>query len=189
MFGRKLESLGFGPRAPMRALGVALACGLVSACGSFTKTDEMVSTDPPNVIYNRAETLLDKHKYGDAAKEYEKVDVNHPYSQEARRAIVLAAYAHYQQGKYIEAISAADRFHIGSEQTMLSIPVSSSRLRKVTPPAVPGRCRWVTSPATRTRRLSSPSPSDPTGRMPCSSSWRCRCRSCCTPPGSHARRA
>ena len=123
MFGRKLESLGFGPRAPMRALGVALACGLVSACGSFTKTDEMVSTDPPNVIYNRAETLLDKHKYGDAAKEYEKVDVNHPYSQEARRAIVLAAYAYYQQGKYIEAISAADRYltlHPGTKESDLA---------------------------------------------------------------------
>ena len=34
----------------------------------------------------------------------------------------------------------------------LSMPVSSSRLRKVTPPAVAGRCRWVTIPPTRTRR-------------------------------------
>ena len=81
MLGRNVISLGFG--SGVRALCLGLACGLLSACGSFTKTDEMISTDPPNVIYNRAETLLDKHKYGDAAKEYEKVDVNHPYSQEA----------------------------------------------------------------------------------------------------------
>ena len=38
-------------------------------------------------------------------------------------------------------------------------PVSSSRLRKVTPIAVPGRCRVMTAPATRTRR-----PCRPPGR-------------------------
>jgi outer membrane protein assembly factor BamD len=118
MFGRNLFNLGFGLGA--RALCLTLVCGLVTACGSFTKTDDMVSSDPPNVIYGRAEALLDKQKYGAAAKEYEKVDVNHPYSQEARRAIVLAAYAHYQEGKYDEAISAADRYltlHPGTKES------------------------------------------------------------------------
>ncbi|HEY8277735.1 MAG TPA: outer membrane protein assembly factor BamD [Methyloceanibacter sp.] len=121
MFGRNQFSLGFGLGA--RSLCLALVCGVVSACGSFTKTDDMVSSDPPNVIYGRAEALLDKQKYGDAAKEYEKVDVNHPYSQEARRAIVLAAYAYYQQGKYDEAISAADRYltlHPGTKESDLA---------------------------------------------------------------------
>jgi outer membrane protein assembly factor BamD len=119
MLGRKIISLGFGARV----LCLALVCGLVSACGSITKTDDMVSSDPPNVIYGRAESLLDKQKYGAAAKEYEKVDVNHPYSQEARRAIVLAAYAHYQEGKYDEAISAADRYltlHPGTKESDLA---------------------------------------------------------------------
>lgn len=118
MLGRNIISLGSGLVARVLCLG--LACGLLSACGSMTKTDEMISTDPPDVIYNRAETLLDKHKYGDAAKEYEKVDVNHPYSQEARRAIVLAAYAHYQEGKYDDAISGADRYltlHPGTKES------------------------------------------------------------------------
>ena len=121
MFGRNQFSLGFGLGA--RLLCLALVCGLHSACGSITKTDDMVSSDPPNVIYGRAESLLDKQKYGAAAKEYEKVDVNHPYSQEARRAIVLAAYAHYQEGKYDEAISAADRYltlHPGTKESDLA---------------------------------------------------------------------
>ena len=34
------------------------------------------------------------------------------------------------------------RSHVAMEQTMFSMPVSSSRLRNVNPPAVPGRCRW-----------------------------------------------
>ena len=51
------------------------------------------------------------------------------------------------------------RFHSPTEQITLSMPVSSSRLRKMTPDAVAGRCRWVTIPATSTR-------------VPCSTSSR-----------------
>jgi outer membrane protein assembly factor BamD len=127
MFGRLSLDLGlpnFGlARLPVGLIGVVLAGGLLSACGSFTKTDEMVSSDPPDVIYGRADKLLDKHSYGDAAKEYEKVDINHPYSQEARRAIVMAAFAHYQEGKYDDAISAADRYltlHPGTKESDLA---------------------------------------------------------------------
>ena len=129
MFGRVTLSLDLGlpnfglARLPVGLIGVVLAGGLLSACGSFTKTDEMVSSDPPDVIYGRADKLLDKHSYGDAAKEYEKVDINHPYSQEARRAIVMAAFAHYQEGKYDDAISAADRYltlHPGTKESDLA---------------------------------------------------------------------
>ena len=47
-------------------------------------------------------------------------------------------------------------------------PVSSSRLMKVVPPAVAGRCRWVTTPATSTlvpaRRRADPTRSPRPGR-------------------------
>ena len=58
-----------------------------------------------------------------AAREYEQVDINHPYSQEARRAIVMAAYAYYRSGKYDEAISAAQRYltlHPGTQESDLA---------------------------------------------------------------------
>ncbi len=48
-----------------------------------------------------------------------------------------------------------NRRHSPAVHTTLSSPVSSSTDRKVTPPAVPGRCRWVTTPATATRRPAS----------------------------------
>ena len=45
------------------------------------------------------------------------------------------------------------------------MPVSSSRLRNVTPPAVAGRCRWVTAPPTSTRvPCLDPSPARPPDR-------------------------
>ena len=50
------------------------------------------------------------------------------------------------------------------------MPVSSSRLMNVIPPAVAGRCRWVTMPPTRTRRPCS------TSRQPRRSAPRRPCR-------------
>jgi hypothetical protein len=56
-------------------------------------------------------------------------------------------------------------------QTMLSMPVSSSRLRKVMPPAVAGRCRWVTAPPTRIRVPSGTLVIAAVGRAPRWSRW------------------
>jgi outer membrane protein assembly factor BamD len=75
------------------------------------------------VIYGKADTLLDKQSYDEAAKAYEDVDINHPYSQEARKAIVMAAYAYYKGGKYNEAVNAADRYltlHPGTPESDLA---------------------------------------------------------------------
>jgi len=107
------------------ALGVLLlAASLISGCGSlFGKKKEVEDAGPPDVIYGKADTLLDRQSYEDAAKKYEDVDVNHPYSQEARRAIVMAAYAYYKAGKYDDAVSAADRYltlHPGTPESDLA---------------------------------------------------------------------
>jgi outer membrane protein assembly factor BamD len=113
-----------GKMLPLVAL--ALSASLLGGCGSsfFSKpADPEVSNDPPDVIYGRAEQLLDKGKYEDAAKEYEKVDINQPYSQEARRAIVMAAYAYYKKGDYDNAVSSAGRYltlHPGTKESDLA---------------------------------------------------------------------
>src|SRR5262245_36862960 len=84
---------------PARPACVLIAANLVSGCGSFgslggfNKKDdtEDVSNDPPNVIYGKAEALVNKGKYKDAARVYEEVDINHPYSPEPRRPILMAS--------------------------------------------------------------------------------------------------
>jgi outer membrane protein assembly factor BamD len=124
-------------REPARvALALRLACVLVtasllSACGSFgsvgwfgkSESTETVSNDPPDVIYGKAEALVSKGKFNDAARIYEEVDINYPYSPEARRAILMAAYAYYKGGKYDDAIGAADRYltlHPGTQESDLA---------------------------------------------------------------------
>jgi outer membrane protein assembly factor BamD len=117
------------PAMPARIACLVLLASLLAGCGSFAwfggkKTEALVeNNDPPNVIYGNAEQLVDKGKYADAARKYEEVDINHPYSQEARRAILMASYAYYKAGKYDEAISSADRYltlHPGTKESDLA---------------------------------------------------------------------
>ncbi len=114
--------------APARVACVVVMAGLLAGCSSFgwlggNKAEVPENNDPPDVIYKKAEVLVDTGKYGDAARAYEQVDINHPYSQEARRAILMAAYAYYKAAKYDEAIGAADRYltlHPGTQESDLA---------------------------------------------------------------------
>ncbi len=113
-------------RCRMAALaGCLMAASLLAGCGSFfgSKAEPPDDNDPPNVLYGKAEGLADKGKFNDAARAYEQVDINHPYSQEARRAILMAAYSYYKGGKYDDAISSADRYltlHPGTQEADLA---------------------------------------------------------------------
>jgi outer membrane protein assembly factor BamD len=112
-------------RLPFTCGVLILAATLVSGCGSWfgKKKDADGDIAAPDVIYGRADTLLDKQSYEEAAKQYEEVDVNHPYSQEARRAIVMAAYSYYKAGKFDDAVNAADRYltlHPGTPESDLA---------------------------------------------------------------------
>src|SRR5215470_3899093 len=106
-------------------LGLALSASLLAGCGSWWggKKEIVENNDPPDVIYGKAETMINKGSFEDAAKQYENVDINHPYSQEARRAILMAAFAYYKAGKYDDAIGAADRYltlHPGTQEADLA---------------------------------------------------------------------
>jgi outer membrane protein assembly factor BamD len=111
-------------RTLLTCAALLMAPTLVSGCGSwFGKKQDAGEVAAPDVIYGRADAMLDQQSYESAAKQYEEVDINHPYSQEARRAIVMAAYAYYKAGKYDDAVSSADRYltlHPGTPESDLA---------------------------------------------------------------------
>src|SRR5438105_9493153 len=100
-----------------RLCALALVVAALPACSLFGK-EEVIPDDPADKLYNEGLFLLNnKRDYKQAAKRFEEVDRQHPYSEWARKALLMSAYAHYEQREYEEAITAAKRYvtlHPGS---------------------------------------------------------------------------
>ncbi|WP_448191189.1 outer membrane protein assembly factor BamD [Azospirillum sp. sgz301742] len=102
-------------RTPVAAL---LLVSALAACSS-DKDDLAYVERPPEQIFDEAEANMKKENYKTAAKLFDEVERQHPYSAWATRAQLRAAYAHYENLKYDDAILALDRFiqlHPGSPE-------------------------------------------------------------------------
>ncbi|MBN9277009.1 MAG: outer membrane protein assembly factor BamD [Hyphomicrobium sp.] len=110
---------------------VALLVGFVLAGCSSSNTEALkaLNPDPPGVMYTEADALLANGRHEAAAKKFEDIDRHHPYAQEARRAMVLSAYAYYKAGKFPEAVAAAQRYvvmHPGTKDAALAHHIIAS---------------------------------------------------------------
>jgi outer membrane protein assembly factor BamD len=86
---------------------------LASACSSDDDIDlatYVEQTEPADVLYNQGLANLEAGRLGEAGKKFEAVDRQHPYTEQARKAILMDAFAQYRQGKYAEAINAGRRY-------------------------------------------------------------------------------
>lgn len=89
-------------------LFLVLLCALMlSACASG---EEEQVEEPVDVLYSRASEALDEGNYAEATKYFDEVERQHPYSQWATQAQLMAAYSSYEDQRYDEAIIALDRF-------------------------------------------------------------------------------
>lgn len=95
---------------------LALFCLPLAACTTAEEkaakrvAAEAAKQEPVEVLYNRAAKRLDDGVYFEAAKLFDEVDRQYPYSQWATRAQLMSGYAHYRNMKYDEAVLALDRF-------------------------------------------------------------------------------
>ncbi len=108
------------------ALAAVMAVSL-AGCGSmgslFESSDSKLDNRPPDVLYKEADALLDKGSSTKAAETFEKIDQLYPYSEEAKKAMVMAAFAYQRAGKGPEAVAAARRFlalHPGAKEADLA---------------------------------------------------------------------
>ena len=61
-------------------------------------------------LYTAAKSSMDKGDYDTAAKLFDEVERQHPYSSWARRAQLMSAFNYYLAQKYTDAINSAQRF-------------------------------------------------------------------------------
>ena len=78
---------------------------------SSEKYETKIEPDiPAEDLYNQALAKLDSKDYAGAAKKFEELDKQYPYSQWQRKAMLMTAFSQYQNGSYDDAIAAAKRY-------------------------------------------------------------------------------
>lgn len=87
------------------AAGLMLA---LAACGG-DKTQAYIEK-PVDDLYNKAMDALVEEDYAIAARTFDEVETQHPYSVWATKSQLMQIYALFQDGKYNDAVIAADRF-------------------------------------------------------------------------------
>jgi outer membrane protein assembly factor BamD len=104
-----------------RAFILACACALPLAGCATTKSkgDTAYVARDVSSLYNAAQRTMQEADYVRAAKLFDEVERQHPYSVWARHAQVMSAFNYYLANKYNDAISSAQRFltiHPGSDE-------------------------------------------------------------------------
>jgi outer membrane protein assembly factor BamD len=103
--------------APRRKMALAVVAAfvplMVSACASNKDVDlasYVESVEPADTVYNQGLANLEAGRMAEAARKFEAVDRQHPYSEPARKAMLMSAFTNYRTGKYEEAITAGQRY-------------------------------------------------------------------------------
>jgi outer membrane protein assembly factor BamD len=102
-------------RVAARIMALAMLAPAFGSCDTyhaiFGAKEPTVPDEPADRLYNEALYYLNaKHDSKTAAKRFEEVDRQHPYSDWARKSLIMTAYAYYQAGDYDESITAARRY-------------------------------------------------------------------------------
>jgi outer membrane protein assembly factor BamD len=113
----------------IRAMSLIFVLALAGCASSSVDLTGALNPDAPSKMLADGDALMAAGKFEDAAKKFEMLDREHPYSPEARRAIVLSSYAYYRGGKSPEAIATAERYialHPGTKEAPLAHHIIAS---------------------------------------------------------------
>lgn len=86
---------------------------LLGGCASDDDLDlskYVEQTDPADVLYNQGLANLNAGDMKEAIAKFDAIDREHPYSEFARKALLMNAFANYRQGNYTESITAGERY-------------------------------------------------------------------------------
>ncbi|MCX7305241.1 MAG: outer membrane protein assembly factor BamD [Hyphomicrobiales bacterium] len=100
-------------RMALTVLAVALAPAFIAGCmkeQDLNLATYVEQTEPADQLYNQGLANLNAGRLKEASRKFEAVDRQHPYSEYARKSLVMGAFTNYRQGNYDEAISAGKRY-------------------------------------------------------------------------------
>lgn len=91
-------------------LAGAAALLLAGCMGLGEDTDVALDTDPPDLLYNQGLALMNAGDTGEASKKFQDIDKQHPYSDYARRSLMMSAFLNFRRGKYQDSVNDAQRY-------------------------------------------------------------------------------
>jgi len=100
-------------------LVLCASAATLAGCAHGGKGDTNYVARDVSSLYGAAQRTMNGGDYENAAKLFDEVERQHPYSSWARHAQVMSAFNYYLAQKYNDAISSAQRFltiHPGSEE-------------------------------------------------------------------------
>lgn len=100
--------MGFRIPNLLRSLG--LCAGLAAALIGCASDEPEIPDQPAEVLYANALSALEEGRAPAAAKMFEEVERQHPYSSWATQALVMAAYSYYLMDDYDSAVPALENF-------------------------------------------------------------------------------
>ena len=113
MLSKRAHKAGPFSRPSLLALSIVAAPMLLSACMSEKDIDlstYVEQTDPADKLYNEGLANLNAGRLKEASRKFDSLDRQHPYSEFARKSMVMGAFTNYRQGNYEEAINASKRY-------------------------------------------------------------------------------
>lgn len=96
-----------------KTLVILLAVSTLAACATQrNKQNQKLAyvEEPAEFLYSKGQERLQLRRYSEAKLYFEEVERQHPYSSWARRAMLMNAFAKYEDNDYDEAIADLERF-------------------------------------------------------------------------------
>jgi outer membrane protein assembly factor BamD len=100
-----------GGKTGVRLVGTALVTVLLASCGGGSQKERPLDSYTAEEIYKRGEYELEtKPKPKDAIQYFTEVERLYPYSEWAKRALIMQAFTYHKARMYDEARAAAQRY-------------------------------------------------------------------------------
>ncbi len=102
-----------GIRAGARTLGAVVLMAALAACGGdggAVKRGDSVEAYSPDQIYERGEFELANRRPKDAVYYFAEIERLYPYSEWAKQAVIMQAFAYHSTRDYENSRAAAQRF-------------------------------------------------------------------------------
>ncbi|MBO9196273.1 outer membrane protein assembly factor BamD [Rhizobium sp. 16-449-1b] len=107
------ESMMKTARALFASLLVLSAGALISGCQSDPDIDITklgLQSDPPDVLYNQGLANMKAGNMAEAARKFDSIDRENPFSEWARKGLVMSTFVKYRQGRLDEALASGNRY-------------------------------------------------------------------------------